>query len=292
MKINPVLQDVYKGEWLLDAHSILSYAPILSKILAGEEVIFENSQASILTIQDSKGRFVPKDEDGYFEEIPKGSVAHVYMIGPVIKRGDICTYGADEIVSALRFANLHENIKGIIFHIDGPGGSVAAIGPFLQFAKEKRKPVIGLIDSAYSLHYWTAVAVCDRIYADNDVSAGVGSVGVVLSFVDTRPVMEERGYKFHDIYPEESKHKNEAFNLAREGKYDQIKEEMLAPTARKFQAAVKSGRPGLIEVTGVLTGKTFRVDEGLKYKMLDGVKSIEECIQMIDLVAEQKSLII
>ena len=43
MKVNPILQDIFKGEWLLDAHSILSYAPIISKIIAGDEVIFEKT---------------------------------------------------------------------------------------------------------------------------------------------------------------------------------------------------------------------------------------------------------
>jgi len=286
MKVNPILQDIYKGEWLLDTQSIISFAPIVSKIIGGEDLVFGESSAALLDIFDKNNKRMLPDEDGELE-IPKGSVAVVNMIGPVIKRGDLCTYGADEIVGALRFANQNPNIKGIVFNVDGPGGSVGAIGLFLQFAKEKKKPVIGLIDTAYSLHYWAIVSVCDKILADNEVSSGVGSVGVVFSFVDTRAVMEEKGYVFHDITPKESKHKNEAFHLAREGKYDQIKEEHLSPIARKFQNGVRFGRAGkLKEATGVLTGKTFGFDLGMEYGMLDGSGSFQDAVDHIDVMNE------
>lgn len=287
MKVNPILQDIYKGEWLLDVHSLVSYAPLISKILAGEEIIFDKTGASLLTVADKNGRRIRPDEDGGLD-IPAGSVAIVNMAGPVIKHGDFCTYGADEIAGALRFANETKNIKGIVFNIDGPGGAVAAIGPFLQFAKEKQKPVVGVVDSAYSLHYWTACAVCDVILADNEVTSGVGSVGVVMSFVDSKPVMEKQGYVFHEIYPKESQHKNEAFRLAREGKYDMIKEEHLSPIAKKFQAAVRAGRPNLKEETGVLTGKTFGAELALEYGMIDAIGSIKDAREQIDLLLEIK----
>ncbi|MBO2546094.1 S49 family peptidase [Salegentibacter sp. BDJ18] len=286
MKVNPILQDLYKGEWLIDTHSIISFAPIVSKIIAGEELVFGESSAALLDIYDKNSKKVLADEDGQVE-IPKGSIAVVNMIGAVIKRGDLCTYGADEIVGALRFANNNPNIRGIVFNVDGPGGSVGAIGPFIQFAKEKKKPVVGLIDTAYSLHYWALVSVSDWILADNEVSSGVGSVGVVFSFVDTRKVLEEKGYVFHDIYPDESKHKNEAFHLAREGKYDQIKTEHLSPIARKFQNGVRFGRAGkLKEATGVLTGKTFDFDRGMEYGMLDGSGSFQDAVDRIDMMIE------
>lgn len=288
MKVNPILQDIYKGQWLLDAHSVTSFAPIIAKILEGKEVLFQKTDASLLGFTDKNGKNLKADDDGVVEITP-GSVAHIDMNGPIVKRGGLCSYGADDIVRALRIANGNKNVKGIVLHIDGPGGSVNAIGPFLQFAKEKSKPVIGLIDSAYSAHYWAAVAVCDVLLADNDVSFGVGSVGVVFSFMDTKPVLEAKGYVFHDIYPDESKHKNEAFHLARAGEYDMIKAEMLAPMARKFQSAVKQGRPGLIEATGVLTGKTFDYEKAREYKMVDGLASVTGAIEQLDLLIELKN---
>jgi protease-4 len=302
MKVNALLSDLFRAQWLIDVHSIAGFAPIVQKIISGEELALGNNGVhrtiiasdgsvtinpnAILNVVDKNGRRVSRDEDGAFDAIPKGSVAHVYMMGAVMKYGDWCTYGADEILAALRFANENPNIKGIVLHVDGPGGAVSAIGLFLQFAKEKKKPVIGLADAAMSLHYWALVSVCDWIIADNDVSARFGSVGVMCSFQDSKAVYEKMGYKFHEIYPDESPHKNEAFRLALEGKYDMIREEHLSPTAKKFQAAVRTGRPRLKEETGVLTGKTFSADQSIEYGMIDAIGSLQDALAHIDMLTE------
>jgi protease-4 len=48
-------------------------------------------------------------------DAPKGSVAIIDMVGPVMKYGDMCTYGAEEIVAALYAADRNHNIIGTIF---------------------------------------------------------------------------------------------------------------------------------------------------------------------------------
>lgn len=290
MKFNPLLNDLLRAQWLLDVQWLSGAAPLVSNLLKGLPVnLPENTNASgILTVYNENGDRIKEDRDGNMS-IPEGSIAVVSMIGAVIKYGDYCTYGADEIVTALQKAEDNKNIKGTVFIIDGPGGAVSAIGPFLQFAKTKTKPVVGLADACMSLHYWTAVSVCDFLMADNDVSARFGSVGVVSSFMDAKPHWEKEGYVFHEIYPEESKDKNLAFTEALAGNYDKIKEEHLAPIARKFQAAVRSNRPGLNEASGVLTGATFDADTALGYKMIDGIGGLKKAIEMVQVFSEINS---
>ena len=211
MKGNTLLNTILKGEWLIDCHNVEAYYPIVDKILAGEKFNFSPEPKSILNFVDANGKALPKDSDGK-TIVTEGAIAVVSMIGEVVKYGNYCIYGADEIVGALTAADKNPNVIATIFKIDGPGGAVSAIGPFQEFANSvKSKPVIGLCDSALSLHYWTAVEVCDHIMAENKVSARFGSVGVVLTFADNRKALEEKGYKIHEIYPEESAHKNKAF---------------------------------------------------------------------------------
>lgn len=290
MKVNLLLNDLFRAEWLLDVHWLSGAAPLVSNLLKGLPLNLPETTnaAGILTVFDESGTRIKEDEDGNLS-IPKGSVAVVSMKGAVIKYGDYCTYGADEIVSALQKADNNKNIKAIIFDIDGPGGAVSAIGPFIEFAKNKTKPVIGMADACMSLHYWAAVSVCDYLMADNDVSARFGSVGVVSSFMDAKKVWEEKGYVFHEIYPEESKHKNLAFREALEGNYDKIKTENLAPIAKKFQAAVRKNRPGLKEETGVLTGATFDSDKALGLGMIDGIGGFKKAMDMAHVLSELKS---
>jgi len=301
--------DIARGEWLMSFEGLKVYAPYAHKLMMGQDItldpqstvqkffkesISQDTAAEIngrlLTVLDKTGGALGTNEDGQYENIPKGSVAVVNMIGAVVKYGDWCTYGADEIAGALRAADSNPNIKYTILVIDGPGGAVSAIGPLLEFRKSKTKPVIGLADQCCSLHFWALVAVCDHKFADNDISALFGSVGVVCSFVDNREYLEKLGYKFHDIYPDESKHKNEAFRLAMEGNYDMIKEEHLSPLAKKFQAAVKAGCPNLKGgVTGVLTGKTFTADQAMEYGMIDGIGGMQMAMQMGEVLSEIKS---
>jgi len=289
MKVNSLLSDLYRGEWLMDVHSIASYAPLIVKLMEGDAVSKQMDQeARVIGFEDKNGRAILPDDEGAYD-IPKGSVAHINMIGPVMKYGDWCTYGADDIVRALRMANGHPNIKYSVLHTDGPGGAVSAIGPFRQFAKEKVKPVGVHADACMSLHFFAAHSVGDFVYADNDVSARFGSVGIVSSFIDSRPVLEEKGYKLHEIYPKESEHKNEAFRLALEGKYDMIKKEHLSPVAIKFQDAIRAAMPNLVEETGVLTGKTFSAEKSLELNLIHGIGSIEDVFERLEMLVELKN---
>ena len=272
MKVNPLFTEIIKGTWLLDVHQLDMYAPIVDKILSGESITGESIDPSaVMNLVDADGNPLQRNNDDEMI-ISENSIANVYAEGEITKNGGFCHYGARDIVAALYKAQSYENVDATIFHIDGPGGSTSAIGPFREFAKNKTKPVIGLIDQALSLHYWAAISVCDFIIADNDVSARFGSVGIVASFIDARKAMELKGYKLHTVYPEESKHKNEAFHLALDGKYDMIKKELLSPLAIKFQDSVVEALPNIRkEEEGVLTGKTFGADKALGLNMIHGI---------------------
>lgn len=287
MRVDRMLMDMMRSDWLMSQEGILSYAPIAHKIITGEALDMAPKTHSIMSVINENGKKVQPDENGFITA-PKGSVAVIDMIGPVMKYGDWCTYGADEIVGALKAADRNPNIVGTIFNIDGPGGSVSAIGGFLDFAKVKTKPVIGIADQCASLHYWAMCAVADYRMGDNDVSALFGSVGVTTSFADNRKYLEKLGYEFHDIYPDESEHKNLAWRLALEGKYEMIKKEHLSPLAIKFQDAVRAACPNLKEEVGVLTGKTFGADKALEYGMIDAIGSLDQAINRLHIMSETK----
>lgn len=283
MRFNPLLNDLFRGEWLLDVAWISTAAPLVQNLLEGVVNVQNIEQTeSALSVIDASGHQVNP-----INGIPEGSIAVVSMIGAAMKYGNACSYGADDIARELAFANANPNISAIIFKLDGPGGAVSAIGPLLTFAAEKKKPVIGLADACLSLHYWAAVGVCDYVMADNDISARFGSVGVVSQFMDAKKHWEDKGFKFHEIYADESSHKNEVFKLALEGKYDKIKSEILNPMARKFQAAVKAARPNLrLEEEGILSGKTFDADKALGIGLIDGIGTFKQAVERAKVHAE------
>lgn len=285
MRVDRLLMDLNRGQFAMSFEGILAYMPMVHKIMTGENVPIIEKTHSLMSVVDSNGKSVRPDSNGMLNA-PKGSVAIIDMVGPVMKYGDMCTYGAEEIVAAMYAADRNQNIIGTVFKEDGPGGGVNAIGPFFQFAKDKTKPVVAIADQCASLHYWAMCAVADHKMADNNISAAFGSVGVVASFADNRKFLEEKGYVFHDIYPKESEHKNQAIQLALEGKYDMIKKEHLSPLAIKFQEAVRAACPNLKEEIGVLTGKTFGADDALKYGMIDSIGSLDQAINRLHVMSE------
>ncbi|HLV52173.1 MAG TPA: S49 family peptidase [Flavobacterium sp.] len=283
--------ELQRGAWAISPEALEIFGPLAYKIVTGTNDVSEmDSPKSCLSFFDGRGNRLRADEDGY-TEIPEGSIAVVEMIGPLVKYGDWCTYGADDLVLALEMADNHPNVIGTILRVDGPGGSVSAVGPFVEFGKRKQKPIVALYDMACSAHLWTMLAVADHIMAENNISSLIGSIGVVLHWVDNRKYLESIGYEFHEVYPEESKHKNEAARLAMEGKYDLIKKEMLSPMAIQFQEFVKSKRPNLnTKETGVLTGKTFGADKALELGFIDTIGSFRDARQMVEILTELKKV--
>lgn len=230
------------------------------------------------------------DRESSYENVPKGSTAIFRITGTMLKYGTWCDYGTAEIANFIREAVQHKNIGSIVLQIDSGGGSVSAIAPLLQVIREARtagKPVISLVDLCASAAVYVS-AETDLIIAENNVSAEIGSIGVMMSFWDVVPHYEKEGYKFHKVYSSLSEHKNEAFELALEGKYEMIKAEMLDPLAREFQNHVKTRRGDKLDtaVEGILSGKTFYANDALKYGLIDEVGNISLAIERANQLAE------
>lgn len=285
MKFNALITDISRGVWAINIEAVQSYLPLVQKILAGEASDFVEPKIpnAFVSFLDNNGKPVSNKS----AEIPEGSVAVIEMNGPLLKRGDICSYGADEIVMALQMADANSNIIGTVLKIDGPGGSVAAIPPFIEFGKKKTKPVVALYDTCCSAHLYAMLSCADHIMADNNLSSTIGSIGVMLSLKDNREELKLKGITLHEIYPDESANKNEAFRLALDGKYDMIKQEMLSPLAVKFQEAVKLARPNLKSgEPGLLTGKTFTADKAKELGLIDSIGCHSDAVAMVQMLGE------
>jgi len=290
MSKQTLLYELSRGVWAMSIEGLQFWGPIANKIMTGEPfTLHDNKEVkSLISYVDENGSAVRRKEDGSME-IPAGSIAIVDMIGAIIKYGDWCTYGALEIVSALRAADNHPNVIGTVLNIDGPGGAVSAIAPFVEFGLTKKKPVVGLYDQCCSAHLYSMLSCVDHVMAANNISSMIGSVGVVLSWTENKKMLEKLGYTFHEVYPDESSTKNEAFRLAMEGNYDLIKKEMLSPLAINFQDAVKKARPMLdLKEPGVITGKTFFADKALEIGFIDSIGSLQQAMQLVTVLSETK----
>ncbi|SFU48921.1 protease-4 [Pustulibacterium marinum] len=287
MKVNGLLHDIAKGQWAMSLEGYMAWAPVAYKILTGKSELPELEAAKLITFYGDQGNELMPDEEGAVD-VSRGAVAVVNIIGPMIKYGDWCVWGADEISKKIKGLYADPNIKGIVIVCDGPGGAVGGIPYYKDLARYKNKPLGIVYDTMCSAHLWGMYAMKpDFVWAANDISAQVGSMGIMISLLDNRKYLTENGISIHDIYADESSDKNQPFIQALNGEYDLIKAESLNPLARKFQSEMLTLRPSLKkEVPGVITGKVFFTDQALEYGFADGVGTVEEAIERVEILSE------
>jgi ClpP class serine protease len=94
----------------------------------------------------------------------------------------------------------------------------------------------------------------DETFASTDTDQ-IGSVGVVMSFMDIQPFYEKKGVKFHSIVAGTSPDKIKMWEDLRAGKYENYINDVLNPLDEKFMAAVRENCPNATKEH--LTGKVF-----------------------------------
>jgi protease-4 len=264
MSLKNLLTEFQNGVWLIETNNPEHYSDIVNKIKAGAFVNEKQEQFYSVIGKESTNRTTGQSE-------MKDQVAVISMIGEMTKYNTWCSLGAQGYVNEILQAQNNPDIKGIILKIDGPGGNADAIAEFANIKNLITKPVVALVDKAYSLHYWIAALFGDRIMMNNNITAGVGSIGAMVAF--NKPKDE-----LIMIRPEESADKNQDFIDALDGNYEKMQAK-LSVLAQKFQNAVKTARPNVDEST--LTGKTYFAEEAIANGLADEMGSLESAYNWI-----------
>lgn len=288
MKFNPLIAKIYRHSWFLDPRQAINMGPFVHDLLAGSITIEEDKPPLAVYAISPTGLKIDlaggpaENQESVFDNAPDGSVAFIPVKGTMLKEDTWCSYGTESIGAVMVEASRHKNISAVILEIDSGGGSVDSVPPMVDAIKIAREntPVISWADLAASAAYWTA-SESNLIIASNDISSEFGSIGVMMSFADVRPMWEKEGVKFHTIYAPESNYKNLPFEKALKGDYDLIKKEELSPLARKFQKSVRENRNGKVDITqkGILNGRMYFAQDAVKFGLADEIGNREYAIK-------------
>lgn len=287
MLFSKTTSEILRGSWFIEPQTAFTYLDTVANLLNKKQSDFDPrpNAVAIRGVLDANGGRISHDED-----VPEGSIGVLAIMGPMLKYGDLCSYGSDDLVAFAQEFENNPNIIGHIWHMDSGGGSVAAVAPYLDFLSRAKKPVVVLSDMSASANYYIA-ASADYIMAENNISSMFGSIGVMIEFADFQKHYEDRGIKVHTIYADASTHKNLPFQNALKGDYAAIKAEMLNPLAIKFQEHVRANRPNLKEEEGVLNGKMFFAEEAQSLGLIDGIGTMADAIEKVKLLAGARSFI-
>lgn len=287
-KYNKLYHALLTDKWSVHPSLISKYTSVLDTFLHRAPSAFEKDseqeeEASIISFYDEHGDRIKTD----YREIPnQDCVASIEVVGTILKYSTMSTYGADYLISAIRSVLHQPSVKGIVLQVDSGGGAVSAMGPWTELLTKADKPIVTLADSCYSAAYWIA-AHSDYIIADNNISSGFGSIGVMLEFADIRGYYEKEGAKIHTIYSNLSSYKNKEYEEALKGNYELIKSQSLDPLAEKFQKAVVFQRGGKVntQIEGIIEGATFYAEEALEHGLIDQIGTMADAIAAVHRIA-------
>jgi len=127
--------------------------------------------------------FAPKSED----EFTPNNLMQINLLGPIME--------VSEVLQQIEDADSNENIKGVLFVVDSPGG---AVSPSIELAyaikrlKEKKAVIVYAQGTIASGSYYASIWA-DEIVANP--GSMVGSIGVIMQGADLSGVMEKIGIK-------------------------------------------------------------------------------------------------
>ncbi len=211
-------------------------------------------------------------------EIPEDSTAIINLKGALMKYDTLCSEGTASIGKYIKQADSHQNISKIILVIDSPGGTVDGTEALANIIKATETPIHALVDGMMcSAALWIGSA-CDKIYSTNAMNE-IGSVGVLLSFQDTKPMWEANGVKFHTITADTSPDKVKWFEELCTGNYETYRKEVLNPLDELFMQTVQENRPNAEDKH--LTGKVFFAKDVMGV-FVDEIATLDELLEQSD----------
>ena len=284
MGFSTLYSAVCRGKWFISFREVDANLLLVHRLLSHDASLADGKNMSeskpVPVMLEHEGRLMKSN--GTFADAPQDSTAIIPVHGTMLKYGTMCSYGTTEIASVIEEAAQANNISSILLDMDSGGGSVDAIAPLIdavRSAQSKRKAVVAYCDLCASAAYYVA-SYCNEIVAGNEVSAELGSIGVMMSFMDYAKYYEDMGIKQHTIYSNLSDYKNAPFEAAKKGDYKAIRDEELDPLARDFQENVKRNRGQRLQLDteGLLRGRMFYARDAVRVGLADRIGSLQTAV--------------
>ena len=252
-----LLSAILKGTWAIDEQIAESYFPFIQSVLNPSSIVSELSfnEEDYKTYAIDRGTVEYKRWDGGFDKAPKNSIAVIPIHGPLMRQDQACgPVGMETIGKRVKEASSNNNIKGILFVTNSPGGTVDALSELGDIIEAVEKPTL-----TFTKGMMASAAVYLASYTNKIIAASnrtiVGSVGTMMGYRDISGALEKLGVKDHVIRSSFSPHKNKYDEQIKAGNYTQVQKEILDPLALDFINVVKTNMPGVTK--DQVTGETY-----------------------------------
>jgi len=279
-----LISAIINEPWAISEDSVLGLSQIISNIF-NPNIAFEPGTPTLPSLHAVASPSAAKPgNSGLAGSGPAPKQIMVVSISGVLMKNDqYCgPAGMKTMGQWIQDADRNPDVNGILLVIDSPGGTVSGTEELGAIIKGTQKPIVAFVeDQACSAAYWLA-SCADEIIANN-TTAQVGSIGVLLSFMDVQPALEKEGVKFHTITAPQSTNKTSMFDKIRAGDYDEYKNTVLKPLADKFINTIKDNRAGVTEE--LLTGSVVFAQDTVNV-LVDSIATFNEALQRVAELSE------
>jgi len=290
--MNPRLLQALRGVWYINDEVANSYMPLVLKALKGEGVVAEvNSERESIRMSGprkcSVGENDSVEDNGYaFDWYNKlnvntpNTVVVIPIHGAITKYDQYCgPEGMLTIESQLKQCEANANVVGVVLDIDSGGGEASYLDVLAKQIASMKKPIVSYASSCIcSAAYFLGIAAKKGLYV-SDKMVITGSIGTMAILPDYYSYMESQGLPIHQIYADGSEEKNLPFRKAFEKDYSLFKAQYCNPFRDAFKDFVLECRPAVPE--SALHGSTYLTEEAQKLGLIDGIKSLDECIALV-----------
>ena len=225
-----MLASIKGQQWMIRPDCIQNYA------LAALDVP-EKANALNLTIEDFYEMRPPATMDG-------DGIAHIWIHSalvdscpPIYEKLGICTRYSTIIVESEDA--LQQGAKGIVYHVDSPGGTVAGNIEAAKMIANLPIPTVAHCHGLACSAAYKLSAGCNYIIASE--SATVGNIGTIMSWMDCSEFWKESGIEFKALTSEGADLKS-TFHLEPNETQIAFLQEGINEAGRQFREHVATGR--------------------------------------------------
>jgi len=208
-----------------------------------------------------------------------GQIAVIPVNGTMSRYG-YCGFGNERIAAIIQEAEKQPDVKGIVLKIDTPGGTVDSTDMLADVIRNFSKPIVAWTNYCASAGYFIA-SQCDQIIMENSISSSVGSIGVLMVYVDQSEALAKAGYVVRIFRADGSEDK--ALINGIEPLSDELIAEIKADLKEArvgFHGYVRRGRAGKLLSDAPLTGKMYKKKAAMAEGLVDSLGNLSDAIKI------------
>jgi len=225
-------------------------------------------------------------QEAVVREGPRDTKIVVISVGGIIDGQQ-----AEDVCRQIKTARQDSAVKGLVVHVDSPGGTISGSDRIYQeivnYRKERSRPAVAFMQGvAASGGYYASVA-CDEIIAEP--TAVTGSIGVLMAhFVFENLLQDKLGIQPVFLTMGKKKDWPSSFRMPTEEELTYLHDRLLEPAYKRFVDVVKEGREKVLspsEVEKLADGSIFVADQALEAKLIDKIGYLDDAIGRVKALA-------